>query len=548
MLAKCLALLLYALAWVWAAPMAAAAPVTPTFPVFQLDQDGPQRLEIGTHMGLLLDSSRALTLEQARAPNQAWQPITRQSPNFGFTADVYWFRFQLHNNSAKVLPRFIELPIPFLDDVRLYHFVGTDLQTSFSLGDEQPFAQRAVRNRNFIMPLQLAPGVNAVYLRLASSGTIEAPLRVWDPVQFQAASNDESLVQGAVIGVLLIMVVYNLFVYFSTRDINYLYYIGFVASYLLFHLTLTGYTFAYLWPNAVAWNGIAISVFTASSALFTCLFTDSFLKLRSFSRTASYLVRTMMVCSAAVLVLSFVLPYSISIRIAAAITLPIAATALLLGYWRWWKGARFARFYCLAWTAILVGITVLNASKFGWIATNIWTENAPQIGIVLQVILLSFTLADRINNDRSLRLNAQAVALSHERKARASQAALILAKEQANQELELRVLSRTNDLNAAMAQLSQANARLQMLSTTDGLTQIGNRAFFDAAAVTEMRRAERQKGNISIILLDIDHFKRVNDNFGHPAGDACLRGLGVWAAEDFLIFHEAADGSFSRPF
>jgi len=534
MLLKCLALLLWALALAFAPPASAAAsataspsaaPASLSFPVLELDQDGPHRLEVGTRMGVLVDSSRALDLEQARAPRQDWQPIARQSPNFGFTPDGYWFRFQLYNRSTKVLSRFVELPVPFLDDVRLYHFVGPALQTQYNLGDEQPFAQRAVRHRNFVMPLQLAPGRNDIYLRLASSGTIEAPLRIWDPVQFQAASNDENLVQGAVIGMLLIMVVYNLFVYFSTRDINYLFYIGFVASYLLFHLTLTGYSFAHLWPGAVRWNSLAISTFAASSAVFTCLFTDSFLKLRSFSRAASYLVRGMMVCSAIMLVLSFVLPYALSIRIVVAITLPITATALIMGYWRWWRGARFARFYCLAWTAILIGLAVLNASKVGWIPTNIWTENASQIGIVLLVVLLSFTLADRINNDRTLRLNAQAVALGHERRARATQAALIRTKELANQELEQRVLSRTNDLNAAMAQLSQANARLQLLSTTDGLTQIGNRAYFDAAAITEMRRAERQKGAISFILLDIDHFKRVNDTFGHPAGDACLRAL-----------------------
>jgi diguanylate cyclase (GGDEF)-like protein len=205
--------------------------------------------------------------------------------------------------------------------------------------------------------------------------------------------------------------------------------------------------------------------------------------------------------------------------------LPITLTALFLGYWRWWAGARFARFYCLAWTAILVGIAVLNASKFGWVPINIWTENASQIGIVMLVILLSFTLADRINNDRSLRLNAQAVALGHARQARASQAALIRATEHANQALEQRVLSRTQDLNTAMEQLRLANERLQLLSTTDGLTQIGNRAYFDAAALTELRRAERQKGSMSIILLDIDHFKRINDTFGHLAGDACLRAL-----------------------
>ncbi len=533
---NCLALLIYALGLVFVFPAGAATPpssvlppisaISPSnFPVLELDQDGPNRLEIGARMGVLVDSSRALNLEQARAQTAAWQTITRQSPNFGFTQDNYWFRFQLHNRSTRVLPRFIELPIPFLDDVRLYHFVGNTLTTQYSLGDEQPFAQRAVRHRNFIMPVQLAPGDNAFYLRLSSTGTIEAPLRIWDPVQFHVASNDENLAQGAVIGILLIMVVYNLFVWVSTRDINYLYYICFVASYLMFHMTLTGYTFAYLWPNAVRWNSFAISTFAASSAVFTCLFTDSFLRLRRFSRPAFYTVRVMAIFSLVLFASTFVLPYAWTIRMAAAITLPITMTALFLGYWRWWRGARFARFYCLAWTVILIGIAVLNASKFGWVPINVWTENASQIGIVMMVILLSLTLADRINNDRTLRLNAQAVALGHARQARASQAALIQAKEEANHALEQRVLSRTNDLNATMEQLRLVNERLQLLSTTDSLTQIGNRAFFDGAALTELRRAERQRTAISIILLDIDHFKRINDTFGHPAGDACLRAL-----------------------
>ena len=70
------------------------------------------------------------------------------------------------------------------------------------------------------------------------------------------------------------------------------------------------------------------------------------------------------------------------------------------------KGARFA-VYCIAWTSILISLAVLNAGKHGWIPINFWTENASQIGIVLLVTLLSFTLADQINNDRTLRLNAR---------------------------------------------------------------------------------------------------------------------------------------------
>lgn len=506
-------------------PVAAQAQSGPNFPVFEISKDTPGRMDVGSRMGVLVDSSRSLTPEQVTSSGRHWQTITRPSPNFGFTQDAYWFRFQINNLDPQELTRFIELPIPFIDDVRLHHYVGKVLKTSYAMGDEQPFAQRALIHRNFVMPVSLAPGANLIYIRLASSGTIEAPFRIWAPVQFHAGSNDENLVQGMVIGVLLIMIAYNLFVFFSTRDINYIYYIGFVASYLLFHLTLTGYTFAYIWPHAVRWNSFAISTFIASSMLFTCLFAGSFLKLRRFSMPAFYWVRALMVLSTLLLALTFVLPYSLSVRIGAAITLPIASTALVLGYWRWWAGAKFARFYCLAWTAILIGLCVLNASKHGWIPLNVWTENASEIGIVLLVMLLSFTLADQINNDRTLRLNAQAQALTHERNARATQQALIRATEDANRELEQRVQSRTTDLNATLAQLKDANDRLQRLSTTDGLTQINNRAYFDTALALEYRRAVRQKCALTLIMFDIDHFKHVNDTYGHPCGDACLRAL-----------------------
>lgn len=494
-------------------------------PLHVLTDLSPVRMDIGTRMEVLVDPTRAMDIDAVRSPNASWQAIDRPSPNFGFTAASHWFRFRVRNDTQTVAPRMLELPISFLDDVRLFHFQNDALQVRYALGDEQPFAQRVVRHRNFVMPLTLEPGYSEIYLRLTSSGTIEGPLRLWDPAAFAAATADENLQQGMVIGVLAIMIIYNLFIYFSTRDVNYLYYIGFVASYLGFHLTLSGYSFAYVWPHAVAWNRFAISTFVASAMLFTCLFSNSFLQLKRFSTTGYLTLKGLAWLSGVLLVGTFVLPYSLTIRIGAAITLPLIATSLFMGYLRWWKGARFARFYCMAWTAILISLAVLNASKHGWIVLNFWTEHASQIGIVLLVTLLSFTLADQINNDRTLRLNAQAVALAHERKTREAQQALIHATEDANRELEQRVQARTHELHDTLQQLQDANAQLQRMSTTDALTQLANRARFDAVAQDELRRAERHGAPFSIIIFDIDHFKRLNDTYGHLAGDACLRAL-----------------------
>lgn len=73
-------------------------------------------------------------------------------------------------------------------------------------------------------------------------------------------------------------------------------------------------------------------------------------------------------------------------------------------------------------------------------------------------------------------------------------------------------------------QLAQRTQRryLEALSVTDGLTQIANRRYLDEFLCAEWRRAQREGGNIGLMMVDIDHFKRFNDHYGHPEGDRCL--------------------------
>ncbi len=85
-----------------------------------------------------------------------------------------------------------------------------------------------------------------------------------------------------------------------------------------------------------------------------------------------------------------------------------------------------------------------------------------------------------------------------------------------NEQLEAKILQRTSELQ-------EANQRLSELSTTDGLTGIANRRKFDTAISEEWARAARNKTSLSLIMLDIDHFKKYNDHYGHQQGDDCLR-------------------------
>jgi diguanylate cyclase (GGDEF)-like protein/PAS domain S-box-containing protein len=78
---------------------------------------------------------------------------------------------------------------------------------------------------------------------------------------------------------------------------------------------------------------------------------------------------------------------------------------------------------------------------------------------------------------------------------------------------------------AAEDKLAEANRRLEILATQDGLTGLGNRRFFDETFSREYRRALREGGSLALIMIDVDHFKPFNDRYGHLAGDACLKSI-----------------------
>jgi diguanylate cyclase (GGDEF)-like protein/PAS domain S-box-containing protein len=90
----------------------------------------------------------------------------------------------------------------------------------------------------------------------------------------------------------------------------------------------------------------------------------------------------------------------------------------------------------------------------------------------------------------------------------------------------LRLVGTHLDITArvqAEQEMKRMNAQLEALSLTDGLTGVGNRRRFDQTLAAEWKRAQRQQEPLALLMIDVDHFKRYNDHYGHQAGDECLR-------------------------
>jgi len=97
--------------------------------------------------------------------------------------------------------------------------------------------------------------------------------------------------------------------------------------------------------------------------------------------------------------------------------------------------------------------------------------------------------------------------------------------------LRARVAEQTAELQEAVRQLEAANSQLEVLSLEDDLTGIANRRLFERRLADEWNRARRYGQQLALILVDLDHFKDLNDRRGHPAGDECLRRVGSFLAE-----------------
>jgi diguanylate cyclase (GGDEF)-like protein len=97
------------------------------------------------------------------------------------------------------------------------------------------------------------------------------------------------------------------------------------------------------------------------------------------------------------------------------------------------------------------------------------------------------------------------------------------AMQRKEEELMRLVDDRTRELKQATSQLQVANRNLLELSAQDGLTGIANRRILDLTLEDEWIRAQRAGTPLSVVIADVDFFKRLNDRLGHQTGDQCLR-------------------------
>ncbi|MFV9683417.1 7TM diverse intracellular signaling domain-containing protein [Pseudomonas sp. NY15367] len=322
--------------------------------------------------------------------------------NAGYSRSVFWLRLDLEYRPEQAQGDrnwLLELAYPPLDHLELYL---PDEDGSFALaqrtGDALPFDSRQIRQNNYLFELNLEPGqAKRVYLRLESQGSIQAPLTLWAPNAYLEQQPGRIYVLGIIYGVLLVMLVYNLFIFISVRDTSYLYYILYIASFGLYQVSVNGAGIEYFWPNSPWWANAATPFLIGAAALFGCQFARSFLHTAEHSPWVDRLLLLLMTCGVVVMLLALSVSYATALRLATYLALLFTVVIFAAGILAWLRGMRVARYFIFAWTAFLIGGAVNTLMVLGYLPNVFLTMYASQIGSALEVGLLSLALADRIN-------------------------------------------------------------------------------------------------------------------------------------------------------
>ena len=439
-----------------------------------------------------LNLNAASKLFQSGAFSDASLPLS-----LGIGAKPVWIRFGFNNQKVADLSKRLSVHTSWLDKLDVYFLHDGRVVRDYRVGDSFVFSQRPQPSRYFVFEHDFPPGISAIFIRAETPDPMLLPIYLEGVEKANTAQTFENYSYGFIYGGMFTLLAYNLMIFFSLKNTRYLYYSLYITAFLVMNMAYTGHGFMWFWSDSPHWqawsNPVLMLLFSLSGLLFATRFLNTKEVLPKLHR--------MVVLIGSGFFLSELLAITMGSEVSAlllsfSLVFVFSILMVLLGGVALFKGNQSAKYFLFGSITHVTASSVTAMVVWGFIPFSTLAFRAVEFGMILDAILLAMALADKFRIVQEEKLLAET------------------------------------------------------LSKLDPLTSINNRrAFYEW--VNPVWDVGLRKGRpISVILLDVDRFKGINDQFGHALGDEILvriadvlgmeirsaDTLARWGGEEFVIF------------
>ncbi|TXT41553.1 MAG: diguanylate cyclase [Comamonadaceae bacterium] len=453
------------------------------------------------------DGSATLAQAQQRYQQGHFQPGQAAALNFGLGARPVWVRLALMNPTPQPQTYRLSLGPSWTDHLAVSLVQHGRVLQTWQGGDEQPGALGVLPGLNVGWTTALPPGEFELWVHAQSDDPLQIALQLHSPSQLDQARVTVHYAYGAMYGFLLALAVYNLALALGLRQWRFWFYSLYLLCFIGANISYTGHGWVWLWPDLPGVQRYVILVFMVLYGVTGLLFASHFLKLpqrlpRVQRGLHAYALLALLGMTSCVVADS----HLAATWLAFAFVSSFSVLMLALGAFSLRAGLVAGRYFFAAMVAGLLGSMLTTLTVAGWISFTAIHFHAVEVGVLLEATLLALALAQQFRQDQIKRLQAE------------------------------------------------------FMAQHDALTGLYNRRAFVELSKSSWALAQRSGRPLSVMLLDIDHFKQINDQYGHGVGDQVLVGLSRtlasscragdvlarWGGEEFIVLLPETDLEAAR--
>ena len=448
------------------------------------------------------DSSNHLEIDEI--DKKVFTPVQSDIFNFGVENATFWLKLDAEKDLFFNRNILLIEQARFLAGEMYYQKPNKRPQLTKSFSFFKDNGKKGAEGIAYLLPDTVKKG-EVLYLKLKSHEAFITKISIVNESQLHDKYALKDIIFGIYTGVMLIMFVYNLFLFIIVRDRSYIFYVFYIFFTWLTQISIQGYGLKYMWHADSSINHYSVVLYSLIGLVFASLFTTSFLNTKVFAPRIHKLIKIFIILTIGNIAILFIADTYIgfiTMQITTVLGVVIALSSSSYVYFK--KHFKPAGFYLIAWSILLIGAVLFILKDYGVLPYNTFSTYLLQISSAIEVMLLSFALADKINYFKKENETSQAQALQ------TSLENQHLIKEQ-NVMLEKKVKERTeeientnqalnetlNNLKSTQSQLVDAEKMAALGQLTAGIAhEINNPINF----VTS---------NVKPLQLDIDDLKDI---------------------------------------